>query len=224
MLRRFLLVGVAVVISPGSLTQLAVGTVVSLAHMMVQIQARPHRHTSDVFVALSASLSLVVLFVCCTNLKAGTLAELDAVISSPALKATFTVPETLISIALLLAIAGSLAFSAFLLVYQLRDERRAEAERKRLEMHEAAARRLCSVDGTPVEIAPPSRDYHVFLSHVWGSGQDQMRIVKQRLREMLPAIKVFLAPGDDLQPSFSSVLLLTPFICPGSGLPRRGRP
>ena len=33
---------------------------------------------------------------------------------------------------------------------------------------------------------------------VWGTGQDQMRIVKQRLLEMMPALAVFL-DVDDLE-------------------------
>ena len=41
-------------------------------------------------------------------------------------------------------------------------------------------------------------DYHLFLSHVWGTGQDQMRIVKQRLLEMLPDARAFL-DVDDLE-------------------------
>ena len=40
--------------------------------------------------------------------------------------------------------------------------------------------------------------YHLFLSHVWGTGQDQMRIIKARLREMLPDVSVFL-DVDDLE-------------------------
>ena len=31
---------------------------------------------------------------------------------------------------------------------------------------------------------------------VWGTGQDQMRIIKQRMLEMLPDIKVFLDVDD----------------------------
>ena len=38
--------------------------------------------------------------------------------------------------------------------------------------------------------------FHIFLSHVWGSGQDQMRVVKQRLIEMLPDAAVFLDVDD----------------------------
>jgi len=38
--------------------------------------------------------------------------------------------------------------------------------------------------------------FHLFLSHVWGSGQDQMRVVKTRLLEMMPDAKVFLDVDD----------------------------
>ena len=38
--------------------------------------------------------------------------------------------------------------------------------------------------------------FHIFLSHVWSTGQDHMRIVKQRLLEMLPDIRVFLDVDD----------------------------
>ena len=47
-------------------------------------------------------------------------------------------------------------------------------------------------------VSRPKPYFHVFLSHVWGTGQDQMRIVKQRLLEMIPDLKVFL-DVDDLE-------------------------
>jgi hypothetical protein len=34
------------------------------------------------------------------------------------------------------------------------------------------------------ELGKVSRRFHLFLSHVWGTGQDQMRVVKTRLKEM----------------------------------------
>ena len=34
--------------------------------------------------------------------------------------------------------------------------------------------------------------FHLFLSHSWGTGQDQMRVIKQRLLEMMPNVRVFL--------------------------------
>ena len=41
-----------------------------------------------------------------------------------------------------------------------------------------------------------SGTFHIFLSHVWGTGQDQMRIVKQRLLEMMPQLSIFLDIDD----------------------------
>ena len=41
-----------------------------------------------------------------------------------------------------------------------------------------------------VTIGRVEGSYHLFLSHVWSSGQDQMRITKQRLRELTPDVQV----------------------------------
>ena len=35
-------------------------------------------------------------------------------------------------------------------------------------------------------------EYHLFLSHVWRTGQDAMRVVKERLLEVLPGLEIFL--------------------------------
>jgi len=59
--------------------------------------------------------------------------------------------------------------------------------------------------------------YHLFLSHVWGTGQDQMRIVKQRMLEMVPGLSIFLdvvsdstqTSNPELQPS-SNLLVVDP--------------
>ena len=60
--------------------------------------------------------------------------------------------------------------------------------------HGLAARRLRYRNRHDEVGAPPigAGGYHLFLSHVWGTGQDQMRVVKQRLLEMMPALRVFL--------------------------------
>ena len=54
--------------------------------------------------------------------------------------------------------------------------------------------------GTPLE--PPARPsgqkYHIFISYTWSSGQDQVRSVKQLLKEVLPGIRIFL-DVDDLE-------------------------
>ena len=44
----------------------------------------------------------------------------------------------------------------------------------------------------PARRVPITAQYHLFLSHHWGTGQDQMRVVKQRLLEVLPGARIFL--------------------------------
>ena len=48
----------------------------------------------------------------------------------------------------------------------------------------------------------PGQQYHIFLSHVWGTGQDQVRIIKERLLETFPpsSLEIFLDVDEpDLQ-------------------------
>jgi len=55
-------------------------------------------------------------------------------------------------------------------------------------------------------ICPRSLDatrWHLFLSHQWTSSQDQVRAIKERLREVVPTLKVFL--DVDNHPSKSGV-------------------
>jgi hypothetical protein len=72
---------------------------------------------------------------------------------------------------------------------------------------------LCWASGKAVRLGPPIlcgstldggsltsehgslrnlRSYHIFLSHVWATGQNQMRSVKDRLQAVLPGVRVFL--------------------------------
>jgi len=79
----------------------------------------------------------------------------------------------------------------------------AESARRRRQEMEGVARRLCyAKSGKLVEASSiETGGYHIFLSHVWGtvtSNQDQMRVIKQRLLEMVPNFKVFL-DVDDLE-------------------------
>ena len=54
--------------------------------------------------------------------------------------------------------------------------------------------RLKWPDGTPIQLRPPKKigGYHLFLSHVWRSGQDQVGGIKVALRSLVPSISVFL--------------------------------
>ena len=79
MLRRFLLVGIFVVIEPGTIQQLAYATFASLFYLAIQLTASPFRKRADDFMAATSSLALATLFVLCLIYKFGVLTQLNDV-------------------------------------------------------------------------------------------------------------------------------------------------
>mmetsp|Transcript_23187 Transcript_23187/g.71018 ORF Transcript_23187/g.71018 Transcript_23187/m.71018 type:complete len:1131 (+) Transcript_23187:1596-4988(+) len=50
----------------------------------------------------------------------------------------------------------------------------------------------------PILSLPHNQRYHMFLSHVWSTGQDQVAVIKRQLSRMMPGIRIFL-DVDDLE-------------------------
>ena len=75
MSRRLLLVGVAVVIAPGTILQLTMATGLCLIYVIIEQQQAPYLHMSDNVIALAASFSLTMFFFCCILLNLGLLLE-----------------------------------------------------------------------------------------------------------------------------------------------------
>jgi len=191
-----MLVGIFVLVERGSFTQLFVGTTFCAVYMLLQVTARPYAGTLDNYLANCCSFLLLTFFLSCTTIKMCTLTELQNVqdVMSTEQERDFYVPLATLSTILVVCIFGALVASFVMLLLQLSIEKVQAAREARA----AKARRLRYLkDGCEVNVAPVE-GFHLFLSHVWGSGQDQMRIVKQRLCEMLPDINVFL-DVDDLE-------------------------
>jgi len=214
MTRRLTLVGVFVVLEQGSMMQLMIGTAFSTCYLLLQVQVGPYTDTSADFLANGCSFALLVFFLCCIAFKVGTLTELSAVqdVLSKELASDFRTSNLALSVTLFASAAFALVASFAILVVQIR----MEAHRRRFEMRAARARRLRYLDGDEEVILPqrpaletllqhvyPSKDglpadapgagpFHLFLSHNWAHGQAAMRIVKTRLREMLPDVEIFL--------------------------------
>ena len=99
----------------------------------------------------------------------------------------FKVNEEFLIFLLLGCVFASLALAALILLLQMSSERQKKLRQKKI-------RRLRYVNGDAV-VEPPhvgASGYHLFLSHTWAQGQDQMRIIKGRLVEMMPLCSVFL--------------------------------
>jgi len=198
MARRFLLVGLYTRTPPqGSLSQITTAALTCVVYLFVQMQISPFMDLSDDYTAKASSFCLAMYFACCTLYKAQEhLQQPEVVVLRSASQQRLVRLPNLTEITLSCAI-GTVVFTAAILLIQVRFER----ERLRKEEQMSQARRLRYKNSSKAVLAPrlgSAMVYHVFLSHVWGTGQDQMRVVKQRLREMVINMMVFL-DADDLQ-------------------------
>ena len=128
-------------------------------------------------------------------LQVGTLTELDAVraVMANEQKRDFRASTLPLSVVLFAAVAFALVASFAILLVQLRIERKRMEKEARLAKARRLRYKINSAEVTvPVITQGLPKHFHVFLSHVWGTGQDQMRIIKQRLKEMAPDVEVFL--------------------------------
>ena len=61
MLRKFLLIGLFVIVEPGSILQISVGTITSAMYLMVQLRADPYRNKIDNNLASGSSFGLLMV-------------------------------------------------------------------------------------------------------------------------------------------------------------------
>ena len=191
MLRRFLLVGV-MVLAQGSMLQLVIGTLLSAMFLLFQVQASPYQQMSDDFLASASSFAMVAMFLCSYAFKDAALTGLDDIKQrmSEEQRELYVVNQGTLSFIMIASTLGAIAMSIVLFIVQFS----IEGARMRREARASKARRLrYKANNREVHVLElDDRHFHTFLSHVWGTGQDQMRIVKQRLLEMIPDLHVFL--------------------------------
>ena len=172
LLRKFALASLVVHIAPGTKIQLWFGSVVASTSALVYLKLAPYRSTTCQQVQLVVQLQ--VLF---TYLAASVFYQETDTLGGGRDAEQVTPADMLLVLANL--------FCFLLLVgVMLRD------------WANARTRLLRGANGTVEVPHLRTNEFHLFLSHVWGTGQDQMRVVKQRLLEMLPDVKVFLDVDD----------------------------
>lgn len=209
MARRFLLVGFFVVKpGQGTVEQLAYGTLVSIVYLALQMSASPFKRASDDFLANVCSLLIAVLYICAIFFKFGALTDVGDLqrVMSTEQRGDYRPPFATLTLVLGSTSIGAVAILGIIIAVQAANE----ALQARIAARAAMARRLRYFDTeeeaepappanwpkwlTPKHECPPNQigPFHILLSHNWAQGQDQMRIVKARLREMMPNVSVFL--------------------------------
>ena len=191
MLRRFVLVGImVVVVESGSMLQIILGTLATAIFLLLQLQARPYKSPFEDQLASAASFSLLVFFLASYAFKDAALVDLPAIQAKMSIeqKSTYVVETRMLTFILLGSLIGTLLISCAIFIIMIYVERqhrmREEAARllRKLWYSESNTEALpVSMPEwpsylTPKEECPPNQvgPFHIFLSHNWAQGQDQM--------------------------------------------------
>ena len=161
--KKLILTGFLALVEPGSLVQIFLAVSAALVALVLQMRVSPYFNQSDNVLALVSDVALTFTFLI-------TLALQESQYSGSPLADSNAIITVLIVSALIviLTMVSQLAYDL------------------------AGVHLLCS-DAGDVELAAlDDFHFHIFLSHVWGTGQDAVRIIKHRVIELLPDARVFL--------------------------------
>lgn len=186
---KFFFTGVIHLLASKPSLQIYAGTIASLLVFLGTLISMPYKYDICDFVQLAVLLQLLFTYITASHLLE---VSTDG---TPPMHMGDTMSNGLLD-ALLIAVNMTaffviLTFVAMAILHE-------RARRKR-EEHLAMSRLLVFPDGS-VPILPDLADeglaFHLFLSHAWGTGQDQMRVLKNKLLVVLPEIKCFLDVDD----------------------------
>ena len=175
------------------LLRLFVGLLISVFGMMAQLTLWPFRKPTDNAIASMVRLMIVLFFIlgimvklCDTEGPNSIYNVLDSKIEHDdfcfmvlGMPSAYGVAGLMVCVGLLAIVVPlsmlirELAFSQALPI--LRDARTMEP---------------------PVLLLGAGKRYHLFLSHVWSTGQDQCAVIKRQLQLLLPGIVIFLDVDD----------------------------
>ena len=184
--RKLVLVGFLLLVPQRlSLVRILAGLLLMIAYLVVLLGASPYRAPSTAAVAIGTNVTLT-----CTLLASLVLKISAALTPHQRIDLIGSTSDFWLTLLIIAFNFGVLGCTLLLLGYQLAIER--------FQRRFAVARRLRWCDtGEEVVLTPPLEPgaWHLFLSHAWRgatTGQDQMRVVKTQLVDMLPDARVFL--------------------------------
>ena len=188
LLQRLIIVGFIQFIPPSlSLIRLQLGQIVTLLYTIVLMFLQPYKRRDMDVLAVTAQISLLAFFYGAINIKLHALLN-DADPGHLHLALKVTGFESATSLAVIIFAFNLLSIALFFLMtmYQMRVQR------------DTSSIRLKENSQVPELTLGSGKKFHLFLSHIWSSGQDQVATIKRQLQLLLPGIRVFL-DVDDLQ-------------------------
>ena len=184
--KKLFIVGFSALIRPGESIQLIIGATFTFSFMLLGAACKPFvLDEDDTFATMCNFLLTAILFMCFVLKQAVLVEEVEAYLSEET-RSIYLFDSGIASAALIGAAVLALLVTLYVTMWQLT----------------VAARkpdiRLLATDNRPVLQMVGQCRWHLFLSHIWGSGQDQNATIKRSLSLLLPAVSIFL-DVDDLQ-------------------------
>lgn len=185
MLRKLLLTGVLSLVLPGTISQLFLGLVLSLSLLAIFVWCAPYEDTFDNFLSVLSSAALTFFLLAELGIaELGICAELGTAL--PSCESGNSNQQVGITIGAIVSLSLSvLVATGANVAYRAR--------------HLDSLPLLRWEDTNRITTAPAiptGKSSHFFVSHVWKSGQDQARAIKQLLKELVGGLKIWLDVDD----------------------------
>ncbi|KAL1498455.1 hypothetical protein AB1Y20_013780 [Prymnesium parvum] len=186
LLRKLLLTGFVLLIPERiSFIRLVMAVLTSLSTLLLLLAARPYKTEDNHMIGVAAQLGLTLVFLGAIFTKLWEdiylIAGEDTAEEVMGFSSTFAIVSTMIVFSISL-----LALVSMLTLYRMVTDRRVRVLR------------LAPSNCVPELDTAPGKYYHIFLSHIWSTGQDQVSTIKRQLMLLMPGIRAFL-DVDDLE-------------------------
>ena len=171
LLRKLVLTSIVLLVDPNTKTQLWFGLVSSVAFCCLTIQLAPYRDTVPGLLQMAAQLQVVFNY-------SSAFLFFD---QNP----IFGTAPTNNSAGVLLIVINCTCFALLIIAMILAERTRREA---------LGELKVTDASGRQIDLQPPAvtSGFHLFLSHQWQYGQDQVGTVKNTLQAILPTMRCFL--------------------------------
>ena len=184
--KKLFLVGFAVLLKQGSIEQLIVAFVFSTIFMLLVSVAMPFRSDDDDYFAKACGFGLSTLFFFCIISKVGAFAEAVDGVLTEHLRDSFGFDAAVVAVGMLASVLVALLLVAAMAAHQL------------IKAANLPLLRFVATRAAPDLALSRDHSYHLFLSHIWSTGQDQCATIKRQLMLLLPGVSIFL-DVDDLE-------------------------
>ena len=187
--RKLFLVGFVVFLPAGSLVQIVWALNIAISVIAIEVQVAPFVHIADSYCSLIASLATIFILLMCAVLRTGSI--VDELRQMGVHKSLWSFLDFELKQILLMLFAPSIGVFVIVVFFM----------RRNIKQSHTLPRVRHKTSGI-AELHPLQQHrYHLLIAYAWSSGQDQAKMIKQLLEEVLPGVRIFIDVDDMTDPA-----------------------